>query len=546
MDTTTYSDDKVAHLIENRFIPIRVDRDRRPDIDRRYNMGGWPTTAILTSDGEALTGATYVPPEQMRKWLEEVDDYYKKHKHTLPTKFSRLPESSTPPSTTDEQLDQDLLQSVIDRLTSEITSRFDPVHGGFGGAPKFPQSDALALSILEHHLQGHAALLNIATKTLQEMATGGIHDVVEGGFFRYSTTRDWSVPHYEKMCEDQARLLVNYVEAYQVTKQEAFRRTAQRILRYVQTSLMDPDGGFYGSQDADEKYYLLGLAKRKVRDPPKTDKTIYTNWNAEMISAFLLAAAVLEQAAYQRIALQAIHVLLEKCYSPAAGMQHAHPARGEPRQGLLTDQTHMARCLIDAYQTTADRRYVNYAEKLAVFMLDRLTDESGGFRDRPSDRDALGALKVPTKPFDENSVAAEVLLRLYFLTGRMKYRHSAKKTLTHLAHRHADLGLNAAAYGLAVELYRLPHQIHIVGQKLATKPFLGESLRAYNPLKTIEVLNPEADHERLRFLSYPTSNKPIAYVCKRGTCVAVEDPKQVLREVSILRNTSRGRPQVGN
>ncbi|MCW3982027.1 MAG: hypothetical protein NWE81_02800, partial [Candidatus Bathyarchaeota archaeon] len=288
--------------------------------------------------------------------LREVDDHYKKYKKSIHTEFMRLQEATMLPPTVEGEPDHDLLQSIIDRLALEIMSRFDASHGGFGRAPKFPQSHVLALTILEYHLQGHKALLNIATKTLQKMAGGAIYDDAEGGFFRYSTARDWSVPHYEKMCEDQARLLVNYLEAYQVTKQEIFGTTARSILRYAEATLTDPSGGFYGSQDADEEYYQLGLEERKAREPPRIDKTLYTNWNAEMISAFLLAAAVLEQPAYRRIGLKTVNLLLDKNFSSEEGMHHAYPERGEPLRSLLTDQTRMVRCLIDAYQASADRR----------------------------------------------------------------------------------------------------------------------------------------------------------------------------------------------
>ncbi|MCW3982026.1 MAG: hypothetical protein NWE81_02795 [Candidatus Bathyarchaeota archaeon] len=144
-------------------------------------------------------------------------------------------------------------------------------------------------------------------------------------------------------------------------------------------------------------------------------------------------------------------------------------------------------------------------------------------------------MKVSIKRFAENSLAVDALLRLHHLTGRMKYLDSAKKTLNHLAQRYEELGLNAAAYGLAVELYRFPLQIQIVGQKHAAKQFLRESLRAYNPLKIIELLDPETDLERLRSLNYQTSDGPIAYVCTKGVCTTAKDPKEIPLKVSIPR-----------
>jgi uncharacterized protein YyaL (SSP411 family) len=413
------------------------------------------------------------------------------------------------------------------------------LHGGFGDAPKFPQSEVLALALLEYQIHEHRALLNIVTKTLRKMSTGGIYDKEEGGFFRYSTTRDWSVPHYEKMCEDNAKLLVNYLEAYQVTGEETFKETAQGILKYVDASLSDQDkGGFYGSQDADEEYYKLSVQGRRKRAAPGIDKTLYTNWNAMIISAYLLASVVLENPSYRKLALRTVEVLLEKSYSSGSGIYHYYFEGKKYLPGLLTDQAYMIRCLTDAYQSTSQKRFLNHAESIAKFMLDNLWNSTGGFYDRPKKAEALGALRTLNKPLGENSVAANTFLRLHYLTGKKEYLEKAKRTLEHFGSTYQRYGIMAAAYGIAVELYLHPMEIHIVGhgKDSVTRRFLDESLRFFHPLKVIQVLDPAEDAERLTKMKYPAIKTPVAYVCFEGNCIYVEDPEEIAKTIMARKS----------
>ncbi len=534
MDQTTYSDSEVAKLIEEKFVPIRVDRDQRPDIDKRYNMGGWPSTAFLTPDGEILTGGTYIPPQQMKALLNRISRLYKENKSRLKSRVKELEKERRETPSIDYGLEREVLQSIVDGLTLEIASRFDPLHGGFGGAPKFPHSGALRLALLEHQIQGHKAALNIVKKTLMEMRAGGIYDQQEGGFFRYSTTRDWSIPHYEKMCEDNAKLLINYLEAYQITGEETFRDTAKGILAYVNAKLSNQEqGGFYGSQDADEEYYKQNLPERQKRTAPRIDRTIFTNWNGMMISAYLLASVVLEEPSYQEFALRTVNLLLEKSFNPNKGMHHYHVKGKSYLPGLLTDQVHMIKCLVNSYQITSERKFLDHAESLANYMLRKLWNNTGGFYDKPEETSAFGALKTLDIPFDENSVTADAFLRLHHLTGKKKYLETARKTLEYFAPNYQRYGIIAAVYGLAVEYYLHPMQVHIVGPRndLVTRQFRSESLRTYNPLKVVEVIDPSVDTDRLRKLGYPATEKTTAYICFEGTCNSVEDPEEIGKKI---------------
>jgi hypothetical protein len=212
------------------------------------------------------------------------------------------------------------------------------------------------------------------------MAAGGIYDHEEGAFFRYSTTRDWSVPHYEKMCEDNAKLLAVYVHAYQVTGREEYRQLVGEIVGYVNTTLSDRvNGGFYGSQDADEAYYKLRKAKRSGSKAPYVDKTIYANWNGLMISAFLEAAPILGDFTLREFAVKSIERLLREGYASQEGAMYHYVSEGNPHvQGFLTDQVAFDETLVDAYQTTGDDKYVSYARKLVNHIDQTLLDAKGG------------------------------------------------------------------------------------------------------------------------------------------------------------------------
>jgi uncharacterized protein YyaL (SSP411 family) len=534
MDETTYSDSEVARIIEEKFVPVRVDRDQRPDIDKRYNMGGWPSTAFLTPEGEILSGGTYIPPQQMKALLDHISSFYKKNKNNIKSRIEELKKEAEKPPL-EYNLGSEVFHSVIDGLTLGIASRFDSLHGGFGNAPKFPHSAALSLALLQHHLQGHKAALNIVKKTLTEMSAGGIYDREEGGFFRYSTTRDWSIPHYEKMCEDNAKLLVNYLEAYQVTGENVFRDTAKGTLAYVNAKLSDQEnGGFYGSQDADEVYYKLSLHERLKRTPPRVDKRLFVNWNCMMGSAYLLASVVLDDQSLQDFALRTVNLLLDTRFTLKNGVAHYLIGGKSHLSGLLTDQVHLIRCLIDSYQLTLNRKFLDSAERVADFLLDKLWSDAGGFYDKPKETGGFGALNLLDKPLDENSVAADGLLRLHYLTGKQKYLEAAKKTLEFFVPSIQRYGIMGCVYGLAAELYLHRMQVHIVGSRkdYVTRLFLKESLRAYNPLKVVEVIDPDADAQRLKSLGYPVAAVPTAYVCFEGTCNSVEDPEKIAEMLS--------------
>ena len=541
MDETSYSDPVVIQLVNERFIPIRVDNDQRPDVNRRYNLGGWPTTAFLTPDGELLTGGTYVPPEQMRAYLIQVSEAYRQAKPDILQKIAvvnaRRAEVRNARSASSAQLSDEIVAHVL----RDIRDNFDPLYGGWGTAPKFPQTDALELVLEKYHATRDESLLSIVIITLKAMARGGIYDQEAGGFFRYSTTRDWSIPHLEKMLEDNAKLLALYAHAYQVTHDEAFLMTIRTLTAYVDSMLTDhARGGFHGSQDADEHYYALALAERAELPSPYVDRTCYTDWNSLMVSAFLDATRVLNEERMQTFALRTLERIWRVMYRADAGLFHFCREDGTPQLlNQLSDLARTTRALLDAYQTTGDAEHLMRAQTLANLALDGLYDaEEGAFWSEPRGRESLGLLRLPDKSLNENAAMADALTRLCRFTDEGKYRDAAERTLAFFASDYARYGLIAAEYARAVDHFlNEPVAIHVVGaaEDARTRALYAAALAEYAPVKIVQLLDPARDAARLAQLGYPARESPLAYVCVGQRCLApISDTAEIVKEMNEL------------
>ena len=529
LDHDTYEVPEIAEYVESHFIPIRVDTDKRPDINRRYNMGGWPTTAFLTPDGSIMGGGTYFPPDQMQQILREISSTWEKTKNQQLPPF--IPETDNMPVGT-------ISISIVDEILGDIANNFDPIYGGFGSQPKFPCTDAHELVLLKYHYTRNREIRNIATLTLQTVGKSGLFDSEMGGFFRYSTVRDWNIPHYEKMSEDNAKWLSLYLHAYQVTGEQYYATIAKRILDYVMTWLSDQENGcFYGSQDADEKYYGLIRNERLKVKAPYVDKQFYTNWNALMISSFFEASAILRENSIRNFAMKSLDRLMLLNYD---GKQMLHYDNESDLSPQLADQTQTARTLCHAYELTGGREFLQKAEDLIRSAIDRLYDkECGGFFDISVDANAPGYLRKPVKPFDENSVASRVLLKLSHLTGQEYYHNLADETLRRFVTVYPQYGIMAADYALAVDAFmNEPTVIRIIGsfEKEQTLRLLAESNRIYEPRKIIQAYDPDRDAVHITELGYPNSDHPTAFICMGRVCSApVTDPSNLNSELTRLK-----------
>ena len=256
-----FENEEIAEMLNANFICIKLDRDERPDIDRRYQQavaaiasaGGWPLNVFLTPDKMPFFGGTYFPPEEshgrpgFRKVVAAVLDYYHNKRSDVADFAQRLVEHLRP-----DVLERGTLEpTTLDTVLESVLAEFDSANGGFGAFPKFPMPGALDFLLNRYALTGDERAAGAARKTLSAMARGGFGDQLEGGFHRYSVDEAWFVPHFEKMADDNAWLLKNYAAAYALFGDEYLRKAAEGIIRFSRDVLSDPAGGFYASQDAD-------------------------------------------------------------------------------------------------------------------------------------------------------------------------------------------------------------------------------------------------------------------------------------------------------
>jgi uncharacterized protein len=454
MDETTYSNQPVIDLANREYVPIRVDNDVRPDINQRYNMGGWPTTAFLTPQGDILTGATYLPPEQMADALAKVASYYRTNK---PEIVGRVLEGRRRAGASVAASAGSLDPGLVDRVLGNVENAYDATYGGFGGAPKFPQTDAIALLAEQSVLKGEPRLMEMARHTLAQMAGGGTYDHVEGGFFRYSTTQDWSVPHFEKMLEDHAGLL----SALALTGQGEILDDA---VRYVDTVLRDPKTGLYaGSQDADEDYYSRDAEGRRQLQPPYVDRRLYVSWNCALATAYLEADLRLGRPRLREEALQLLEAVFARYAGPHGGLLHTDGVGAQ-----LADQVWGLLAAVRAGWT--DR-----AAGLAAHLETAYADpELGGYFDHAGG-DRLGRLDDRLKPLAENSIAAIALHEL----GETE---RARRALEAVAALPRQYGIMAAIFARALDrVRREPVKVTTTNRELA------RAALAANPYAQVEL-----------------------------------------------------------
>ena len=469
MDETTYSHPGVIDLINREYLAVRVDNDLRPDINQRYNMGGWPTTAFLTSTGEILTGATYMPADQMVDALARVSNYYRTHQ---PEIAGKVLEGKKRGSSAIARSAGTLEGTAVDSIVEATKNAYDAEYGGFGSAPKFPQTDAILLLLEQAQLRSDVTLRGMATHTLDRMAAGGTYDHVEGGFFRYSTTQDWSVPHFEKMLEDHAGL----VSALSLA---GLKPALDTTTSYLDRVLRDPATGLYaGSQDADEHYYSLDAEGRAGTAAPYVDRRVYTSWNAALAIAYLDAARRCERPSLRENASALLDSLFADRYRPGAGLTH-----GEGVDGQLPDQAWGLWAAVRAHQSAVPGDWLAKARDIARHLDDRYGDpELGGYFDHAG-ADQLGRLSEPIKPLAENSIAAMALMELDALDGdpEQPYLARARRALESVAALPRQYGLMAAVFARALD--RLSHVIKVStgNEMLARAAVLADPYAVIDP-----------------------------------------------------------------
>src|SRR2546422_1973846 len=289
----SFEDPDVAEVMNRLFVNVKVDREERPDVDAIYmtavqsmtGRGGWPMTVFLTPSGEPFYGGTYFPKSDRHglpgftRILEAITEAWRTRRHEVTSQAEKLAGAiARSGSLAGAAGDGGLSPEVFTRAEEQLEGQFDPHHGGFGGAPKFPGAMTLDF-LLRHQVRTESRrALEMATTTLDAMAAGGMYDQLGGGFHRYSVDAVWLVPHFEKMLYDQASLTRAYLHAYLVTGEPRYRRIVEETIDYVLRDLRHPEGGFYSAEDADSegeegRFYVWSRAEvAEVVGPEDVDE----------------------------------------------------------------------------------------------------------------------------------------------------------------------------------------------------------------------------------------------------------------------------------
>ncbi len=517
MDETTYSDEEVIKLINENFIPIRVDVDERPDISERYNFGGYPTFAFLTSEGDVITGGTYVQPQQFKEILKEIIEISKKRdiKELLASSVTRKKEiKKTNPN-----------EKIIWDIVDILISYFDESHGGFGIEPKFPLSEALLFLAHMYEVTGKEGFKIMVRRSIEGMING-LFDKIEGGFFRYSVSRDWRTPHYEKMLDTNSNILKVLSYSYYLFKDPQLKDIVEKTSEYLLNNLRDKELGlFYSSQDADEIYYSLSLEERRRREKPYIDRNIYSCKNALCAEAFFYAGICLERKDYIEISKQVLNRLLEDFYSQEDVLHAKHI-----NKSFLDDNIYLLNLLLRFYSYDLDNTLLTKAVELSKKIINGFMDENGLFMDSKRYED-IGLLKESYNPINENSLA----MKAFYILGELSNSEELKQVSTTIASifssNYQNYSIFASSFADSLLFVLNPIEVRLVFDKKESVKIIEDSKIVLHPQVYLKFVDFSSEKAKAEY------NKEGIYVCKGNVCYPPVENSQDL--LNLIRKIAK-------
>lgn len=538
---TTLSDPEVATRANEHYHPVLVDAERRPDVNQRYGTGQWPTIAWLTPEAELVHNEGFLTAAELCRKLDKFRELLDQKGGEIREGIRELWSHRSEPGGSQGRLRREMVDDIVDA----IYDKFDHRHGGWGEGAKFPHPEALDFAMVQVAKRGDQRMREVVTLTLDKMMESALHDVLDGGFFRFSRTPDWGTPEHEKILGENAQRLRVYLEGYQLFDKLAWRRTAEGIVRWIGNFMQDPEtGAYFGSQDADDDYYALGREGREQREPPRLDRTIYTNWNAMVVSSLLKASVVLDQPALREDALKALGFVLENLYEPRSGLYHYWDGTYH-LPGMLSDQAYLIRALIDASQHSGNADLLLPAEQIAENAIAHQKAPGGGFYDILHDPRSHGTMRRRNRSILENSVMAEALVRLSYLSRRREFHEEAIAALEAFAGDYKEYGYYVAGYGRAVDLvFYEPLFITIVGDREsgAADDLRRAALAQYVPSRIVQMLDPARDPVLIGRAGYDTSGEPTAHVSVgQSEKLLVRDPAELPHSIDEIEKERRSR-----
>jgi uncharacterized protein YyaL (SSP411 family) len=602
----SFEDPEIATLMNQRFVCVKIDREERPDVDAfcmeacqaMTGQGGWPLNAFLTPEQAPFYVGTYFPPEprhglpSWRMVLLGVADAWERRRGEI--RGQGLEVVKTLGATARiEPSAEPIRASLLDDALSALESSYDPVNGGFGGAPKFPPASVIELLLARSGTaEGSRAARAMAIGTLDAMARGGIYDHVGGGFSRYTVDASWTVPHFEKMLYDNALLARAYLHGWQLSGDNRLALVCRETLDWALREMRGPEGGFCSALDADSegvegKFYVWGVgelrtvlgelaedaiayfgasergnfeganvlegrgpvparlaeirhklyAARAERVRPGLDDKRLTAWNALMISALAEAGATLEVDTYVEAAVQCAEFMLRELRD-ADGRLLRTWKDGRGRLGAyLEDHAFLLEALLTLYESTFDPRWYLEAVALADAIIARFSDgERGGFFSTPEDHEQLPARRkdLEDTPIPSGgSSAAFGLLRLALLSGEGKYERHALGVLRLL---HSIAGRHPQAFGhllTAIDFYLAQvREVAIVGPDPLASELTRVLRSAYRPHLVLAGGEGDQEDTGVPLLNgrAPIDGQTAAYVCEHFICQKpVTEPQELAK-----------------
>ncbi len=561
MERESFESPDVAEQLNESFVSVKVDREERPDVDSLYldaavvlnGSAGWPLNVFVTPDGRPFWAATYLPPEP-RHGLRSFKDVLATISHVWSDQREELDKSTDKLNerlreiATQKPVDAPVEEQLLNEAVEALTYSFDWQFGGFGRAPKFPPGPALEFMLRRE-------VPRMPEKTLDEMAAGGMYDIVGGGFHRYATDQRWLVPHFEKMLYDNAQLAVVYLHGWQVLGKERYRRVVEETLEYMLRDLALEGGGFASSQDADTdgkegltytflrsdgvpdaqlhafeggRFIVRGelddakraelFELRQTRPQPALDDKAVASWNGLALAAFAECGRVLGRADW----VDAARALGEFLLGPMStdGRLHRTWRSGVSKgTAFLEDYADVANGLLELHAATGELRWLEEANRLGRLAAELFyDDENGAFFQTPSDGEQLIIRK---KAFDDapapsgNSMLAYVLLKLSRIYGDDELE---TKAVTVLKHELGGMQNAPTSFGwglVATDFYLSKRrEIAIAGgpdtelARAALSRFEPHAVIAFGPSDDVPLLAGKTEIE----------GKPAVYVCERFTC----------------------------
>ena len=406
----TWSNPKIAELVNVGFVPIRVDAERRPDVRDRYPTSSWPSITLLLPNGKPFYAARegkrsparvalgLLPPDRLTPVLEEALSLFrdKSQVEALKKTLEEGMKAEAEPRLGGGALDPSAPQKIFETLRAN----FDALHGGWMKSPKFPMTGPIEACLAQYARERDPRALEVAERALHAVTDGPLFDRVDGGVHRISIGEDWSHPEYEKLLDRNVSMLDSLLTAYMLTGKTEYADKARDIIRFLETKLRRSGGGYFASQSSDPSspdggaYYRASASERSKMKAPPVDTLVLAGWSAKAAAAELRAALLLQRADLVPRSRETLNWLLANAWTHGRGVVHAVEGSRTILPAYLEDQVSFTEGMLDAYQLTGDKTYLAAAKDTAQFAIANLRGGGQGTlrRHHPQSRRPDGAL----------------------------------------------------------------------------------------------------------------------------------------------------------